>query len=83
MKRKESTPTCESMLDLSAIPGLTAELRGYQRQGVQWMLEKEGKLGENKEGAGRPRPLHMLWKELPTIEHGLPCAVYYNVHSGK
>ena len=82
-KRKESAPSsCENTLDLSAIPGLTAELRGYQRQGVQWMLEKEGQVGE-EEGVVGPRPLHMLWKELPTLEHGLPCAVYFNVHSGR
>ena len=81
MKRKENSPPArESTVDLSSIPGLTAELRGYQRQGVQWMLEKEE--GEEKRAAG-PCPLHMLWKELPTLEHGLPCAVYFNAHSGK
>ena len=87
-KRKENAPsTNDNTLDLSAIPGLTAELRGYQRQGVQWMLEKEGKLGKGEEEgtavAVGPCQLHMLWKELPTLEHGLPCAVYFNVHSGK
>lgn len=81
MKRRENPPAArESTMDLSSIPGLTAELRGYQHQGVQWMLEKEE--GEGKR-AVEPRPLHMLWKELPTLEHGLPCAVYFNAHSGK
>lgn len=71
----------------SCAPGLTAELRGYQRQGVEWMLEREGRLEEEEEAKmeemDEPRPLHVLWKELPTMEHGLPCAVYFNTHSGK
>ena len=67
--------------DEQSIPGLTAELRGYQQRGVNWMIEKEIR---NDEGAEQPHPLlHMLWKELPTVEHGLPYTVYFNAHSGK
>ena len=67
-----------------SIPGLTAELRGYQRRGVDWMIEKETMNTEvEMSGAEQLHPLHMLWKELPTIDHGLPYTVYFNVHSGR
>ena len=80
--RRESTPS-GTTLDANAITGLMAELRGYQHRGVEWMLGREGKLNQEEEEACGPRPLHMLWKELPTIEHGLPYAVYFNIHGGK
>ena len=83
-KRREN-PSSGVALDVATVPDLTAELRGYQHRGVEWMLEKEGMLNEgvrNEEESG-PRPLHLLWKELPTLEHGLPYAVYFNTHSGK
>ena len=83
-KRGESTSGSNS-LDEQSIPGLTAELRGYQQRGVNWMIEKEmqNEGAEAVGGAGQPHLLHMLWKELPTIEHGLPYTVYFNAHSGK
>ena len=83
MKRRETAGRGVT-LDVDMIPDLTAKLRGYQHRGVEWMLEKEQKNAEaEKEEASGPRPLHLLWKELPTLEHGLPYAVYFNVHSGK
>ena len=86
MKRRES-PSQRMTLDVASVPGLTAELRGYQRRGVEWMLEKEGKVSDKvakrREEVDGPHPLHMLWEELPTIEHGLPHSVYFNTHSGK
>ena len=84
VKRRETSGSHGVTLDVDTIPDLTAKLRGYQHRGVEWMLAKEQRNAEaEKEEVNGPHPLHLLWKELPTVEHGLPCAVYFNVHSGK
>ena len=60
---------------LPNLPGLLAMLRGYQRRGVEWMLEREGARGRRggEEGREGETSLHVLWKKLP-----LPTPAYFN-----
>lgn len=57
---------------LPDIPGLLAVLRGYQRRGVGWMLEREGAWGKCG-GEDEETSLHVLWRKLP-----LSTPVFFN-----
>ena len=61
------------------IPGLLAELRGYQSKAVAWMQEREGvAVG----GAEKDTSLHALWRELPLQEDNAALPqVYFNPYT--
>lgn len=63
----------------SSICGLTAELRGYQKKAVQWMVDKEKGV---ERGGTRSLQLHPLWKEL-NVPRSDPSTLYFNPHTGR
>ena len=62
----------------SSIPGLTAELRGYQCKAVQWMLDREK--GVEMKSGPQSSLLHPLWRELSVPPSG---TLYFNPHTGR
>ena len=83
-RRDNLCGSSEPELDAStALPHLTAILRGYQSRALAWMIRREGGMvGEGKEVECDPL-LRLVWAEIPASMTGLDHSIFFNPHTGK